>query len=321
MTTRLNLLYHPADPTGFTHFHQIDFMSRHFNMLEYEPGQTYNKADTFLVVNSAKLSNPNASYWYRTFQEQGYKIVVENLWEYKSFHKIQFPPEDLPGTHVAQCVNWFWYSESIWYKNDETHLYTPNKQYKKLALMPINLDKPHRREMVIQFSEFLDSLIWSYASYGRILPDELRNQFRDGQIAQRHFNPDWYDDTYFSIVAETKYEDWYDVFLSEKTFKPIAYYHPMVIMGQAGALAYLQSQGFETFGNLFDESYDSEPDWVRRVSKIKKAIQDFEPVEYDQLTKQKLQHNHNLFFNTALVEQRIVEEVINPIYEYVSTQT
>lgn len=319
MTTRLNLLYHPADPTGFTHFHQIDFMSRHFNMLEYEPGRTYNKADTFLVVNSAKLSDPNASYWYRAFQEQGYKIVVENLWEYKSFYKSQFPAEDLAGTHVSQCVNWFWYSESIWYKNDETHLYTPNKQYKKLALMPIHLDKPHRREMVIQFSEFLDSLIWSYASYGRILPDELRNQFRDnGQIAQRHFNPDWYDHTYFSIVAETKYEDWYDVFLSEKTFKPIAYYHPMVIMGQAGSLAYLQSQGFETFGNLFDESYDSEPDWLQRIVKIKKAIQDFDPVDYDQLTRQKLQHNHNLFFNTALIEQRIVEEVINPIYEYVS---
>ena len=185
--------------------------------------------------------------------------------------------------------------------------------------MPIRLDKPHRREMVIQFSEFLDSLIWSYASYGRILPDELRNQFRDnGQIAQRHFNPDWYDHTYFSIVAETKYEDWYDVFLSEKTFKPIAYYHPMVIMGQAGSLAYLQSQGFETFGNLFDESYDSEPDWLQRIVKIKKAIQDFDPVDYDQLTRQKLQHNHNLFFNTALIEQRIVEEVINPIYEYVS---
>ena len=74
MTTRLNLLYHPDDQTGFTHFHQIDFMSRHFNMLEYEPGRTYNKADTFLVVNSAKLSDPNASYWYKTFQEQGYKI-------------------------------------------------------------------------------------------------------------------------------------------------------------------------------------------------------------------------------------------------------
>jgi hypothetical protein len=320
MTTRLNLLHHPDDPTGFTHSYHKNFMARHFNMVQHEPGQTYNKTDTFLVVNEAKLCYPNASYWYRPFQQQGFKIVVDNLWEYKGQYKVQFPPEDLPGTHVAQCVNWFWYGESIWYKTDGTHNYIPNKQYKKLALMPINLDKPHRREMVIQFSEFLDSIIWSYASYGRTLHNDT-DLLPSGQPASRHFNPEWYDDTYFSIVAESKYEDWYDMFLTEKTFKPIAYYHPMVIMGQAGALAYLQSQGFETFSNLFDESYDSEPDWVRRVSKIKQAIKDFEPVEYDQLTKQKLQHNHNLFFNTALVEQRIVDEVINPIYEYVSTQT
>ena len=195
MTTRLNLLYHPDDPTGFTHPYHKDFMARHFNMIEHEPGQTYNKTDTFLVVNEAKLCYPNASYWYRPFQQQGFKIVVDNLWEYKGHYKVQFPPEDLPGTHVAQCVNWFWYGESIWYKTDGTHNYTPNKQYKKLALMPINLDKPHRREMVIQFSEFLDSLIWSYVSYGRRLHNDTE-LLPSGQPASRHFNPEWYDNTY-----------------------------------------------------------------------------------------------------------------------------
>ena len=51
---------------------------------------------------------------------------------------------------------------------------------------------------------------------------------------------------------------------------------------------------------------------------IKKNIQDLDPVAYTQLTKQKLQHNHALFFNTSLIEQRMYDEVIVPILEYAS---
>jgi hypothetical protein len=56
--------------------------------------------------------------------------------------------------------------------------------------------------------------------------------------------------------------------LTEKTFKPIAMGMPFVIVGTQGSLRYLRSYGFKTFGDLWDESYDDEPDDSKRIEKI-----------------------------------------------------
>ena len=314
MTTRLNLLFHNLDPNAFSHEHMKSFLERYFNILIYQPDTTYNPQDTILAVNSFKIQKPDADYWYVPFQQQGFKIVVDNLWEYKTFYQEHFPADHVPGCYMATNSNWFWYSESLWYQHLGYHNYTPNKQYTKLALMPMRVDRQHRREIVRSLSSMLDSIIWSYSSRGRSLPDDIDTAHID---YQRYFNPTWYNSTYFSIVTESLVEG-PDLFVTEKTFKPMAFYHPMIVMGQQGVLQYVKSQGFETFENLFDESYDTEPEAARRIEMIKKNIQDFDPVAYTQLTKQKLQHNHALFFNTSLIEQRMYTEVIVPILEYAS---
>ena len=60
--------------------------------------------------------------------------------------------------------------------------------------------------------------------------------------------------------------------LTEKTFKPIALGMPFVIVGTQGSLKYLRSYGFKTFGDLWDESYDDEPDDSRRIEKIAQTL-------------------------------------------------
>lgn len=47
-----------------------------------------------------------------------------------------------------------------------------------------------------------------------------------------------------------------DLLLSEKSFKPIALGMPFLILGNTGTLEYLRNQGFVTFAEWFDESYD-----------------------------------------------------------------
>jgi hypothetical protein len=61
--------------------------------------------------------------------------------------------------------------------------------------------------------------------------------------------------------------------LTEKTFKPIAMGMPFIIVGTQGSLRYLRSYGFRTFGDLWDESYDDEPDDSRRIEKIAKVLE------------------------------------------------
>jgi hypothetical protein len=56
--------------------------------------------------------------------------------------------------------------------------------------------------------------------------------------------------------------------LTEKTFKPIAMGMPFVIVSTFGSLNYLRQYGFETFGSIWDESYDNEPNDDQRIAKV-----------------------------------------------------
>lgn len=69
------------------------------------------------------------------------------------------------------------------------------------------------------------------------------------------------------IVSETIYYD-EKLHLTEKIFKPIVAKRPFILAAAAGNLAYLKSYGFQTFDRWIDESYDSEPDPVKRMNMI-----------------------------------------------------
>ena len=62
---------------------------------------------------------------------------------------------------------------------------------------------------------------------------------------------------------------------TEKSFKPIAYYHPYMIAGQKGCLQYLRNLGFETFDNMFDESYDLLENYNDRINLIAQNVKEF----------------------------------------------
>jgi hypothetical protein len=90
--------------------------------------------------------------------------------------------------------------------------------------------------------------------------------------------------------------------LTEKTFKPIALGMPFIIVGTKGSLQYLRRYGFQTFGNLWDESYDDDDDDIR-IQKIAQLLVDLDQQSVHE--KQKLfesahniiEHNWNHFYN------------------------
>ena len=133
-------------------------------------------------------------------------------------------------------------------------------------------------------------------------------------------NTCWYDDTYFSVVAETfAFDICPYTIVTEKTFKPIAFYHPFILLAQPKTLAYLKLIGFETYSNLFNEEYDNINDANIRLLKVVEQIKSFVKEPYDKLTKEKLDYNHNLFFDVKQVKQRIINEIIHPLITYVET--
>jgi len=89
--------------------------------------------------------------------------------------------------------------------------------------------------------------------------------------------------------------------LTEKTFKPIAMGMPFIIVGTQGSLRYLRSYGFKTFGDLWDESYDDEPDDSKRIEKIAHTLKLLDDLgEYRQAIFDSaadiIKHNWNHFY-------------------------
>lgn len=184
-----------------------------------------------------------------------------------------------------------------------------NKPYKFLFLN--GRTRPHRKYMIekMRDARLLDHAIWTnldttqvynhtYAtdlferpSEIRLLPAEYEvEQFHSGQkdqyqhafIKHELFDNRWgdvyiraepYIDTYFSLVSETVCDYPYSL-RSEKIYKPIAMGHPFVAVANCGFYRDLHHAGFQTFGHLIDESFDSIDNNQDRLNRIAEVIQD-----------------------------------------------
>lgn len=81
-------------------------------------------------------------------------------------------------------------------------------------------------------------------------------------------NKDKFYDSYLYIVTETWFLEKETLFLSEKTFKPITFLQPFIIIGSPGTLDLLRRLGYKTFNDFWDESYDDELDHNKRLYKV-----------------------------------------------------
>jgi hypothetical protein len=90
--------------------------------------------------------------------------------------------------------------------------------------------------------------------------------------------------------------------ITEKTFKAIALEMPFVLVAPAGSLEYLREYGFQTFADIFDESYDIEIDDILRVEKVVKLLKNLDELsiqEREQIRQAclpRVQHNYNHFY-------------------------
>jgi hypothetical protein len=108
--------------------------------------------------------------------------------------------------------------------------------------------------------------------------------------------------SYFDITTETYMEGSYKSF-TEKVCKPLMNFQPFVLISFCGALKLLKELGFKTFNGFIDESYDLEPDPVRRLSMAYKEIEKLAKMSKDQIhdwywqQQDTLVHNHKTFMN------------------------
>jgi hypothetical protein len=77
-------------------------------------------------------------------------------------------------------------------------------------------------------------------------------------------------DAYIHLVTETTVIP--KIFVSEKTWKPIAAGQLFLIFGNPGIVSYLRNCGVDVFDDIVDHSYDSIVDWQCRLHAIHDQI-------------------------------------------------
>jgi hypothetical protein len=125
-------------------------------------------------------------------------------------------------------------------------------------------------------------------------------------------------DTWMSIVSETHFYDGDGtIFISEKTFKPIASSHPFIILGNGNSLEELKNMGYETFSKWIDESYDTQThedridtiiQTIKEIDKIPNKVNWYKDME------ETIKHNLNVLEYNAIHLKPNVYIQIEKIY-------
>lgn len=277
---------------------------------------------------------------------QGYRIIFDA----KNEHYIHFPlhwifleflqhpgqgliliggesAKNIPGVAVVAVPAWYWILDQSEMMHFRLHEYQPQPAIKHKFLMTIEKIRPERDYLCEQLGDLLQENLYSYRHRNVFLPNDWTPSM--GGPYQRYVNREWLDATAFTLIVET-YIDEYAVsgfsltkndrhFFTEKSYKPAACRHPFIMASTQGNLAYLRSQGFESFPELFDESYDDIPDWQERIRRIVQIVRDFDPGSLDNpIVKEKLLHNSARFYDRALTQQMAQQTIVQPLQKFIA---
>ena len=116
-----------------------------------------------------------------------------------------------------------------------------------------------------------------------------------------------YENTYFSIVAETNYfKDLGEgLFLSEKVFKPILRCHPFTVLSRPYTLVKLRELGYKTFSPFIKEDYDNEVNDYKRLFMILEETKRLSNLSGQELeyflqgTKEIVEYNYQLLLSKS----------------------
>lgn len=147
--------------------------------------------------------------------------------------------------------------------------------------------RPHRRYLITELKSqgLLDCALWSarecHSTWGHpaFNREYCRQGFETKQLPQGYdpeVEPQWIDghvyaqqfqDTWFSLVAETVFE-YPHSFRTEKIYKPLLAGHPFVVAANTGFYRDLRNLGFSTYNNIIDESFDQIVDDRQRLDRL-----------------------------------------------------
>jgi hypothetical protein len=256
---------------------------------------------------------------------QGFVFIKADPWESQDNIKqiVQYPEIEIEHIKWTGGVSWFWYYMYDKHKNNKFNFDHTNKKYDFLYLN--KEPRAHRKKL---YNKLFDNGILENSLHtcwpDRKLPAEYELPWaqdypRYGMDQDIYEKP--YNDTACSIVSETNDND-YEVFMTEKIWKPIIAQQLFVVHGNYLYLQKLRDMGFRTFNNYFEEAYDLDRDPDMRINTIVDVCDRLRDAPWQDIylqSKALREYNYNNFFNKEKLSLAI-NDTLNLFLEFADTR-
>ena len=131
-----------------------------------------------------------------------------------------------------------------------------------------------------------------------------------------------FNDTAYSIITETDHDNTLS-FFSEKTAKPLIARRLFIAFTGYKFLQNLRNLGFQTFGNVIDESYDQivndQQRWAAAFEQVKRLC-DMNQAEILEKISDRVEHNYNLVMDeqwrSSYLQQQLQQKINNGLGEF-----
>ncbi len=325
------------------HKHDLDSYDRKFALIDM---RIHNNR---LIDNSAYKKDLQGRL--ELLHQQGFTFILTNPWESLDNIKSQIfitgekmKEIDIPYPYYTWTggVSWFW--NYMYHKHKDkkykfTHDHNGSYWHKLHEYLYLNkAPREHRVKLYnkMQSNNILDNSVYSFTLLDN--PVRLPSKYELPGIDPKDY-PRWgkdqdiyelpYIDTVCSIVSETN-DNNYEIFMTEKIWKPIMAQHVFIVHGNHLYLQKLREMGFKTFSAYFDESYDLEADPDKRVDKIVSLCASLKDNSTElrhghkkwqdiyQQTKALRKHNYDTMFNKQKLSLEI-NKTLNLFLEFADT--
>lgn len=271
------------------------------------------KKYSLIIVNDSINQGGGNIEFCRFAEENNLNVIVlaGDLQHHQRHSSIYYYPY---WYHIARNVL---FPKNVYKKNFTTNVKTHsisclngNPRWHRIYNYFLLQDKSY-------FDAFLFSMHWPDVSdhdmqttWHKLPPDMLQKWANTkGQLATRNdikasfriegdvFHPA-YTDSYINLVTET---DMDGLFVTEKTWKPIASGQLFLVIGSQHTISYLKDFGVDTFDDIIDHKYyDNESDWQTRIHRVHDLIGDLlqqNLLDLNTQTQHRRLRNAHKFFN------------------------
>lgn len=213
--------------------------------------------------------------------------------------------------NFATAISWF---------VDPTNIYASKLwAIKRVGRLDRSFDKKYHFDCLLGRKDFHRDIIEKFYLQSKFCNNIIFSYYRDNPetgiwdpdcatYVQQHQLLDYskllpltvYNQSYYSIVAETTYSNLYNQY-TEKVAKPIVAKRPFVVFAGQHYLKNLKMLGFQTFDCIIDESYDNIRDDRSRFAAAWTQVEylcTLDPVAVYRQLQSMLNHNYQHFIKT-----------------------